>query len=77
VDNLAFARAQMGLSLEALWLRTRETTYLEGAKAARSTLPLLAGALALGAVILFPSFGYLYWVFKARPGRPATRHRSA
>ena len=31
------------------------------------TLRLLAGALAAGAVVLFPSFGYLFYVFK-RPG---------
>jgi cytochrome d ubiquinol oxidase subunit II len=47
---------------------------IDGAKAARATLTMLVWALVLGAVILFPSFGYLYWVFKARAGGPSTRH---
>jgi cytochrome bd-type quinol oxidase subunit 2 len=121
MDNLAFARAQMGLSLafhivfavmgvgmpllmiisEAAWLRTGERTYLDltrrwargtailfavGAvsgtvlsfylvipdltldnpKTARGTLGMLTWTLGAGAVLLFPSFGYLYWVFKRR-----------
>jgi cytochrome d ubiquinol oxidase subunit II len=39
---------------------------IEGVKAPRPTLVLLAWTLGVGAVLLFPSFGYLYWVFKRR-----------
>lgn len=38
-----------------------------GARTAGSTLTLLLWALAAGAVLLFPSFLYLYRVFKQRP----------
>lgn len=37
---------------------------LSGAAAPRYTLRLLTGALAAGALLLFPSFGYLFSVFK-------------
>jgi cytochrome d ubiquinol oxidase subunit II len=33
---------------------------------APSTLRLLTWALGAGAVVLFPSFGYLFFVFKTR-----------
>jgi cytochrome bd ubiquinol oxidase subunit II len=42
---------------------------LTGTAAEPATLWLLARALAAGAVVLFPSFAYLFYVFKARPGR--------
>jgi cytochrome d ubiquinol oxidase subunit II len=41
---------------------------IEGSRAAPATLVWLLWALAAGAVLLFPSFAYLYWVFKARDG---------
>jgi cytochrome bd ubiquinol oxidase subunit II len=50
---------------------------IENAKTARSTLVLLAWALAAGAVLLFPSFGYLYWVFKGRGRAGPARRRAA
>lgn len=40
---------------------------LTNAATARATLKALQSALALGAVVLFPAFGYLFYVFK----RPA------
>jgi cytochrome d ubiquinol oxidase subunit II len=43
------------------------------ARAADSTLRLLVSALAAGALLLFPSYGYLFFVFKRRSG--ATRAR--
>ena len=39
---------------------------LDNAKTVRGTLVMLTWALGAGAVLLFPSFGYLYWVFKRR-----------
>ncbi|HXG03523.1 MAG TPA: cytochrome d ubiquinol oxidase subunit II [Candidatus Binatia bacterium] len=42
-----------------------------GARTAGPTLTLLLWALAAGALLLFPSFAYLYRVFKQRPGRGA------
>lgn len=42
-----------------------------GARTASATLGLLVWALAAGAVLLFPSFLYLYWVFKRREAPPA------
>jgi cytochrome d ubiquinol oxidase subunit II len=39
-----------------------------GAATAPATLRLLLWALALGAVVLFPSFGYLFYVFRRRVG---------
>jgi cytochrome d ubiquinol oxidase subunit II len=39
---------------------------LDNAKTARGTLVMLTWTLGAGAVLLFPSFGYLYWVFKRR-----------
>jgi cytochrome d ubiquinol oxidase subunit II len=39
---------------------------LDNARTARGTLVMLTWALGAGAVLLFPSFGYLYWVFKRR-----------
>jgi cytochrome d ubiquinol oxidase subunit II len=39
---------------------------VHGAKTAESTLRLLVWALAAGALLLFPSFLYLYWVFKGQ-----------
>jgi cytochrome bd ubiquinol oxidase subunit II len=45
---------------------------IENAKTARSTLVFLSAALVAGAALLFPSFAYLYWVFKAQDRvRPA------
>jgi cytochrome d ubiquinol oxidase subunit II len=35
-----------------------------------STLRALQTALAVGAVVLFPAFGYLFYVFKRRPSLP-------
>ncbi len=35
-----------------------------------STLRALQTALAVGAVVLFPAFGYLFYVFKRRPALP-------
>jgi cytochrome bd ubiquinol oxidase subunit II len=49
---------------------------IDGAKAPRSTLVMLAWALAAGAVVLFPAFAYLFWVFKGR-ARPRARPRPA
>jgi len=47
-------------------------------KSAESTLTLLVWALAAGALLLFPSFAYLYWVFKGqRRIRRARPHSSA
>jgi cytochrome d ubiquinol oxidase subunit II len=48
---------------------------IHDAKTAESTLRLLVWALAAGALFLFPSFAYLYWVFKGqrRPRRSTTR----
>lgn len=46
---------------------------LANAAAEPATLSLLAWALLAGAVVLFPSFGYLFYVFKGgrrRPSRP-------
>jgi cytochrome d ubiquinol oxidase subunit II len=40
---------------------------LAGSAAASSTLRLLVWALAAGAVLLFPSFAYLFYVFKRGP----------
>jgi cytochrome bd-type quinol oxidase subunit 2 len=39
---------------------------IESATAPRATLRLLLGALALGALLLFPSFFYLFRVFKGQ-----------
>jgi len=50
---------------------------IEGAKAGRSTLVLLTWVLAAGAVLLFPSFAYLYWVFKGRERARPERRRPA
>lgn len=46
---------------------------LAGARTADATLRLLTWALAVGALLLFPSFGYLFFVFKGgrRPGPDA------
>jgi cytochrome d ubiquinol oxidase subunit II len=46
-----------------------------GARAADSTLRLLVSALAAGALLLFPSFGYLFHVFKRRSRAPASNDR--
>lgn len=45
---------------------------LGSAATTRATLTLLAWTLAVGAVVLFPSFGYLFYVFKRR-GSPSGR----
>lgn len=37
-----------------------------GAAAPTSTLRLLTGELGVGALVLFPSFGYLFYVFKGQ-----------
>jgi cytochrome bd ubiquinol oxidase subunit II len=52
---------------------------IHNAKTAESTLRLLVWALAAGALLLFPSFAYLYWVFKGqrRPRRSPTGPRGA
>jgi cytochrome d ubiquinol oxidase subunit II len=39
---------------------------IESAAAPRLTLELLLGALAAGAIVLFPSLYYLFWIFKGR-----------
>lgn len=39
----------------------------------RATLRLLAWTLLTGALVLFPSFGYLFYVFKGRPDSDAPR----
>lgn len=44
---------------------------LEAAAAPALTLRLLLWALALGAVVLFPSFAYLFYVFRRERGRTA------
>ncbi len=52
------------------WLVVPDVT-VGGARTAGATLRMLAWALALGAVLLFPSFAYLLYVFKRRGGRRA------
>jgi cytochrome d ubiquinol oxidase subunit II len=42
-----------------------------------STLHALQTALAVGAVVLLPAFGYLFYVFKRRPVLPPSRGASA
>jgi cytochrome d ubiquinol oxidase subunit II len=42
---------------------------IQNARAAPATLRMLSWILAAGAVLLFPSFGYLYWVFKGQGRR--------
>lgn len=39
---------------------------MEAAAAHGRTLRLLIGVLAVGAVLLFPSFAYLFYVFRRR-----------
>ena len=46
---------------------------VHNAAASRRTLSLLLAALAAGAVILFPSLGYLFRVFKAHTFETAWR----
>ena len=41
---------------------------LANSAAERATLSLLAWVLLAGAIVLFPSFGYLFYVFKGRRG---------
>jgi cytochrome bd ubiquinol oxidase subunit II len=55
-----------------------ETLTLDAAAAPPITLRLVLGALALGAVVLFPSLVYLYRVFKGRqpPAGPASSAHS-
>ena len=50
------------------YLIVPDLTFADAAAAA-STLRLLTWALAAGSVLLFPSFGYLFYIFKRR--RPA------
>ena len=40
---------------------------LTNAATVPSTLTALQSALAVGAAVLFPAFGYLFYVFKRRP----------
>jgi len=46
---------------------------LGGAATDASTLRMLLRVLALGAVVLFPSFGYLFYVFRREAGAAPTR----
>jgi cytochrome d ubiquinol oxidase subunit II len=46
---------------------------IASAAAPRSTLQLLLGALAAGALLLFPSYYYLFRVFKSESAAPQTR----
>ena len=46
---------------------------LHDTKSAESTLTLLVWVLAAGALLLFPSFAYLYWVFKGQRGSEGRR----
>jgi cytochrome bd ubiquinol oxidase subunit II len=44
---------------------------LPNAATAASTLRALQSALVVGAAVLFPAFGYLFYVFKRREAKPA------
>jgi cytochrome d ubiquinol oxidase subunit II len=45
---------------------------IDAAAAPAATLRLLVGTLAAGALLLFPSLGYLFWIFKGRDAPSAT-----
>ena len=45
-----------------------ETTHDRGAAAPKRTLELVLIALAVGAVVLFPSLYYLFKIFKGKTG---------
>jgi cytochrome bd-type quinol oxidase subunit 2 len=78
VTNLDFARAQMALSLAfhivfaavGIGLVIPDLT-LRGIAAPAGTLRLLLGSLLAGAVVLLPSFAYLFRVFKGARGAAA------
>jgi cytochrome bd ubiquinol oxidase subunit II len=80
--RMARAAAVVAVTLILLGWGLAQYPYLvvpdltvHNAKSAESTLMLLVWVLAAGAVLLFPSFAYLYWVFKGQrrarraPGR--------
>jgi len=49
---------------------------ITSAAAPRITLELLFGALAAGAILLFPSYYYLFWIFKGETSAKGSLHKS-
>ncbi len=64
MGQVAAILAGWGLALRP-YLIVPDVTLFDAATD-RATLRLLAGALAAGAVLLLPSFGDLFYIFKRR-----------